>query len=747
MLLLIALLTTAQPSQRGPENRFEIDDTGFAATFTRADAMTLWKSPEDKKQRIDTTALVFVNKTNSPYNVYFPVDAAGPDSPLRTLLANSAPDVRLVNCPMTPGVCGEIQIAAGATRQFPAKILDLYAPSPIAQFVIRAADGAVPANDIAYVSLDPDDPARRTQDDVPSREFNGDTGAVVPLDNTGISDWDYLNPRKPPLVIRTTPTRWTVLGFENRTVDRTFVVAVPVNSETSTRGGRADAAAEGLKIEACKHVEGRQCAILTLPPGTSEAVSLDRIIDADRPVVRFQVNFFEEETAPAYATGYVRTSSAPFENPSRVGWSLFGKITGSQDPEFVKDDAGEDIRITPDLRYESRHTASMSGLARLNVKPTLGDRAEADVDLLFKQSILGGIDARIPGAKRDLDPVSVPKYRFTIFGQNGLQFSFGKFPFLETTLLAESGDGFRFNWRNFGVARILKRESSANVPERENDDHDVWIAQANNLLTSIAPLRSINLTAVGGRDDRQGNNRRYWTLGGEAFLAAPAVLGAGPLQGSVGVFYSRRTLDEPSLEVPKGDGTVAHGTVTWTHMAVNPGAKPGSKTAQRSIGFTLAGGTANRVNQAPDTTNQGYFGESGRFAPDSLFLGSFDPRFGAKPSFAPHPLAGKTYMALAYTEERLVFLQPLRWIAAALKVPDGDIVSQRATFRLQRYRFADTLFGTRDPGQELTFENFLETPRGVRVGLSLNRYVPSASFDSMFRRDPWKLTTFLQVQM
>ncbi len=731
--------------------RIDIDDRGFTRTTTAADPIRLWYSVNDKKQRGESTVIVFRNTGSSTQRVYFQVDAPSPGTSVRAGLMARARQVRLVNCPMVPGVCGELELPPAAEGIVPAALLDSFATTAAPQLTVRGPEGRVPPVDTATLALEVEDPAKAVRQRVPYRAFDGESGAVVPLDNTGIADWDYLNARKAPLVVgASTPqpgvaplTPWTVLGFENRTVDRTFVVAVPVNGETGTRGGKVAAAAEGLKIEPCKHVADTPCAILSISPGTTKTVPLARLIDGKRPIVRFQLNFFEEDASPAYPTGYVRTSTAVFENPSRAVWSLFGRISGSFDPELPKDANGDDVRITETARFGSRTTASMSGVARLNLKSALGDRAEGDVDLLFKQTVLGGIDQRIPGARRDLDPVSVAKYRMTIFAQNGLQFSFGKFPVLDTPVLSESGDGFGFSWRNFRLSRILKRESAANVPDTANDDSDVWIGQANNLLARGGPLRSINLTAIRGSDRRKDNDRKYWTAGAEAFIASPT----GPVQGSGGVFYSRRDVDGPTAAVPDGEGVMGYGTLTWSILAVDAG--PAVKL-KRSLSTTVAFGTADRVPEEPgaaDVKNEGYFGESARFAPDTLFLASFDSRLGEKPPFARHSLSGKSYFSAAYTEERHIALMPLAWIAAWLTIPDSDIVSRRVTLRVSQYRYVEPLFGTRNPGFEVSYDNTIETPRGVRVGLTVSKFFSSDQFDRLFRRDPWRLVTFVQVQM
>lgn len=724
-----------------PQARLRTGLRGF--TTSRKAPIAVWETAEAKKA--DQNRMVpLENFRSSDYHAFVQLDVEQATPELQQLLGTNG---QLVSCPMAPGVCARFVVPANGSASLPAAMLDKFATSSTPSIVLREPDGTVPASAVVQVNLDPVPPD--TTQAVAIRAIDGGSGPAIPLDNTGIGDWDYVNPRKAPLVVS---PGWTVLVFENRTGDRTFVVAVPVNNATATRGGRVDAVAEGLKIEPCKHVPGVQCAIVTVSPGSIQTIPLNRLVEPSRPVVRFQVAFFEEDAAPANATGFFRTSLAAYETPSRVAWGLFGRINGTTEPELPKDADGQDIRISPETTYDARTTSSMSGLVRLNVKPALGDRADADVDLLFKQSILGGLDTRIPGTKRDLDPVSVPKYRLTIFGKNGVQFSFGKFTFVETPLLAEAGEGFRLNWRNWGLARIVKRESDTHIPDRHNRDQDTWILQANNIgIRGTTPVKTLNFAALVGTDDLAENDKRYFSLYAEAFLASPTVVPMGPIQGSLAVLYSERTFETRAADTPDGEGTVFFGTITWTHLGVDKSKasqspeKAAPRSTHRTFGLILARGTADN----DDTTdrNEAYFGEAGRFGIDTMFLGSFESRLGEKPPFPRHALAGKSYLGLTYTEERLTLLMPLRWAAAILRIPDEDIVSQRATLRWHTFRLADPVFGSRGPGYEWSYENFLETPRGVRVGLSASLLQPSSSLDGLFRRDPWKFTSFIQVQM
>jgi len=53
-------------------------------------------------------------------------------------------------------------------------------------------------------------------------------GVIVNLDNTGVLDWRFLNPRRPMLV-----QEGSSLQFKNNTVDRTFSISVPIAVKTT----------------------------------------------------------------------------------------------------------------------------------------------------------------------------------------------------------------------------------------------------------------------------------------------------------------------------------------------------------------------------------------------------------------------------------------------------------------------------------------------------------------------------------
>ena len=671
------------------------------------------------------TAAIVRNTHDAPYALYLEVGGA-PAGPLAQLAGLAG--FTFIDCPMKAGVlCATATVPPDGTIRIPLALLDALFPGHRLDMMVRGAGGAVPVNALTTLQLQTPSsgtpqPAGRTG--LATELRPGVRGLLVQLDNTGIADWDFLNPRNPPVL----EGAGTEIAFANRTVDRTFVVAVPVNRET----------AGDLKVEACRHAADLQCTILTISPGTTQYIRREAVTIPQRPLVRFTVSFFDDAVAPTRSLGFFRTSTASYESPSGFPWGLTAQIAGAQNPEFLKDANNQDERITEDTPYDGRMTSALSGLARMTVKPNLGDRANAEVDLLLHQRNLGGTDARlVSGQRSDLDPVSIPRYVVSVYAMNGVQFTFGKQQFLDTNLLAEAGEGFRFSYRNFGVVRLLKRESAERIPNRENDDHDVWIAQANHLpIPRSRSLRSVSLSGVYGRDDRPESKRTYWSAGIEAFFSVPAL----SVQGVASVVHNRRDPEAESDSNRRGEGTVGLFTATWSKLSPAPAPK-----VQRSVSLTYAQASSDRLNTT--TVDEGFVGESGKFAPDILFLGSFVSRLGPAPNplpLIPPGLSNKSYVAVAYNEETFSLLE---WVATLIGVPPEDVISRRTTVRYHRYRFREAILGTRHPGDEVGIDFTIETPRGIRTQLGYSRFLSAPSFTGLFRKEPWRLAASISLSM
>lgn len=71
---------------------------------------------------------------------------------------------------------------------------------------------------------DQQSPARMTEAPTTTSRLTGDKAVSIPLDDTGVGDWRFINPRRPQSV-----TAGTVIEFENRTADRIFQVTTTLS--------------------------------------------------------------------------------------------------------------------------------------------------------------------------------------------------------------------------------------------------------------------------------------------------------------------------------------------------------------------------------------------------------------------------------------------------------------------------------------------------------------------------------------
>lgn len=95
-------------------------------------------------------------------------------------------------------------------------------------FMLITAATAFGSEDQTIFSAPPPErmTAGRTQatKSVPSLSTGAAPDVTIPLDNTGISDWSYMNPRRPSVI-----KRGSGIEFHNRTVDRKFEISTSVS--------------------------------------------------------------------------------------------------------------------------------------------------------------------------------------------------------------------------------------------------------------------------------------------------------------------------------------------------------------------------------------------------------------------------------------------------------------------------------------------------------------------------------------
>src|SRR5437867_1337532 len=112
MLIILALATTlAQPPEK-PANTIQIGADGFITRTADSAPFVVWATNDEKKLRPDAQ-ITIENTSAEPFRVFFQLDLPiDPATGRRAPIDVNAAGVSLVNCPMVPGVCGQVEVAA-----------------------------------------------------------------------------------------------------------------------------------------------------------------------------------------------------------------------------------------------------------------------------------------------------------------------------------------------------------------------------------------------------------------------------------------------------------------------------------------------------------------------------------------------------------------------------------------------------------------------------------------------------------
>lgn len=401
--------------------------------------------------------------------------------------------------------------------------------------------------------------------------------AVVTLDNTGVVNWRYQNPRNPAcLTCGGGPP--VGVAFYNRTADRTFSVSLVVPKE------QAAAAIAAGAFNVCK--ANKPCKItVNVPPQNTQIFDSTLLAALPKTLpLRFDVSFFDETEKPAFPSAYFRQTyltkterDEQFKDPNAplmaepdggpADFSVIAKITGALDPylpappsSVTKDTLAsvkcpsipEDQRATfdptkynPDRQsilcvenpYEGGYRRHYSSLGRLEMRKALGTRADAFVALSYRDETDLGV--------KDLPKASAPQYYVNVNSLVGLALQFGRNTFAADSAgglaFVEKGDGFRISFPyGMSLSHIIKRESKGAGADRANNDAKSYIFQAKalpidslfidedederadagqprrNANNPLRALRSLDLTAIRGVDKL---THVYETYGGELFYA------------------------------------------------------------------------------------------------------------------------------------------------------------------------------------------------------------------------------------
>lgn len=517
----------------------------------------------------------------------------------------------------------------------------------------------------------PDQEQTQTFDTVEAPESrsrtSGRAAVSIPLDDTGVGDWRFLNPRQPQSV-----SQGFVIEFENRT-DRAFEVTVRVVLSLATFSGETpppliyDGLTTGspgpptgevvVPLEDCTTgAEGLVCtASINIGAfGSGEFPYEVLIAQGGKIPANFTVRFFEEEESPARSTAYLVAGEYENQTVSPKSVATLMAVAGfgaSKDP-FLVDRSATSRNcpfLCPDKPYDGAERSHMTGSGRIDVTQTYGNLLDGKVSLTFKEGDLGGGDGTLD--------VKLSQYRFNIYSEYGVTFHYGKFQFLAPSsgiAINETGEGARLARHNYSLSRILRRESSKNVADRENRDDSLWVFEATNIGIAeffkreemlnedkgvLRLFRTLSLVALQG-EDRKGPEERedpatklkemvfvgheYSTYGGQINFTRPpqpGKSGAGAFYGTLSGYWSRREAKEENapcgnaLHVCDGEGRV--GLLTITHpFAVD-------KEGKSKGNVTVTVGTGSGDDPSTPNEDEGYIGERATFAPDQIFLASF----------------------------------------------------------------------------------------------------------------------------
>jgi hypothetical protein len=627
--------------------------------------------------------------------------------------------------------------------------------------------------------------------------------AVVPLDNTGVASWHYLNPRNPACIRcdgqgKLLPATDTPAGvvFDNRTSDRTFSVSVTLPKDAKI--SQAD-----KQLFKCQL--GQACTVSRSIPPQNQMLFEDSILSAfNKSVIRFDIALLGETATITNSRAYLslipafdekgtaqleeRGSAAP--SKTKVNFS------GRQEPALPVVPTTKDAQFTPcgkekgaefdpksepvlcvDRPFTGEETQQLKGKGSIQITPNLGDRAEGSVTLGFRNGSFGST----------IDKVGLDEYQVTIFGVNGLSLKAGKTDFAIPSngiAIVESGEGFAYTWRNFTLGYLVRRESAAGIANDANrDKKDLYLYMRSlplgrsyreelyreqqkdgsgkrfNPRTFLSLFRSLDAIAVQGEDKDLGST--YRTYGGELFFALPQPLMTPPdpkdgrrsvlntFSGSIAAYRSTRKfqesaacLDDPSLaKCRNGRGTVGLLTLTWTPRIDIPAA--GAATTPHTFSAAFGLGTGDRPET--DAFDEGYIGEVGAFSPDRLFFGTFLGKMNSeKVQYVAPGLSNKRYMALTWTSTKFSLWD----LVTGLIGIDKDVNSKSTIVALRDYRLRyPNTNGGRNAARELDVTFQVEVPKGVTFSLELGYLEPGDAFADVIKDEAWSAAVIVNLSL
>jgi hypothetical protein len=557
----------------------------------------------------------------------------------------------------------------------------------------------------------------------------------------------------------------TVVELSNYSLERTFSVVFDIPEPLQMRRA-GDAAARtnakedfekatGMKLGDCGGTPVSCKLVLLLPFQAPKTVRPTLFIPRDPPdeelafyswykylsvsqlPISFSVNFFDENATPAESTGYMSLVplSALKEPSSKTAWILSPTISASRDP-LVTDTSS----FSPDAPFQGDVRRVMSGTARLQLKQTLGARADATVDFGFKSGVLG--------EKDQTGKVSVPTYQVNVNSIPGLRLSFGRFLFASPAqgiAVKEQGEGFRIGFRNrVGIGTFVRRESLDGTPDTGNRDNKVVLLEVNNVAgRRWNSIRGFNFLVSAGQDRAPKTEHMYATAGFDTAFS----IEDSPFAGTFAYYHSRRWKPGGETDPPlfAGRGNVALLTLGYTVFEKVTPETIVKRKPLASLRWEWGFGSGDDLRT--DKRDEGFLGETSSFSPDTIFLSTFAAKLkDVGPGITG--LRKKHYLGLVYQEERFT---PLDIVAKALKIPPSDVASRLLRAGARVYYFTSSIAAgnpERPGGYELFCESQIETPAGVRSILQLAHYRPGQAVRPYFKnRGLWSLVAKVTVAL
>ena len=579
----------------------------------------------------------------------------------------------------------------------------------------------------------------------------------------------------------------------NRTIDRTFSITfnVPQPPELERRrfetgnDGSIDepkftaakeryARTRGVQIGECR-TDDTCTAVVTLAPGTVASVSASVFLSPASIVARtkagalkslpieLSATFFDVDLKPAYSRAYVSVVTVDnlIEPASKTSWSVNASVNGVLAPLVG---AGSAFSIASPFNGE--RTRSYTGSGVLTLAQTLGNRADAEINLQYKTGVLGNDTTS--------DKITATTYRVTINSFVGSTITFGRLLVAAPSngiAAFEQGDAIRYAYKHLAVSHILRRESGLQSPDPANRDDKSLIFDLSNVTgNDWGVLRSVNLYGSIGRDrdvmalkekqqvddlKKAGKNdeadalskrerlrRTYGTIGGEIFFSSsPAAT------SSLAIYHSRYREQGLVLDQRprRGKGTVALFNYGHTFFGALDPKSPLRLPTKSSLSFQFGIGTGD--DEGTPNQDESYLGQTAAFAPDTFYLKQFAGKadlVSEGRALRMPTLANKRFVSGSWTVQTF---SAAAWLMRQIGVPERDIAYRASIFRVNYYHFGNAVNGQHEGGLEAFTDSQVHSPKGVEMSLRFGKFWPGSALKPVLAKAPWTIVASITVKL